>query len=677
MNTRMSTARRAAATALAATVALTLAATAAASPTPRPTEAERTGAEPTASPAVGASAPTGGTAGPRAVPMARDGRQVLALQRVVGQPSAPLGELVSGAVAVGPRIAVLGVTWRRGSGTPEAVQWRTTDRGASSPGAWHDLELDDHGPDPGSEEARKALPAGTGPLVLVDAASVEVRLLEPKGSAVSEAAVELIDPGAAPASAQRVTSSAAGGSATSAVVSAEAPPRGFAVQPTILRRAVWGADETLMPAPPQYGSLKGAVVHHTASSNSYLSTDVPAILRGIQRYHVLTQGWNDIGYQFLIDKWGRIWEGRAGGIDKPVTGAHAPGANTWSVGISLIGDYRSTEPATAAVTAYQRLIAWKARVHQFRPSGLANFGGVRSNAISPHRVWYSTTCPGDRLYLRLPTIRSGAAALVAGLPALTLPRDMDNALDNDVLYTDDTGVLGYAFTEGDGALRSPKPIEGSAWRGVDLTTVVGDWNGDGAVDLVARMPSTGELRLYAGTGYPSVRAAVAIGTGWNAIDRLVGIGDLTADGRPDLLATMAGTGELRVYPGTGTGGFQRPRTIGSGWGAVRLMSAVGDWNGDGYVDLLAVLTNGSARVYLGTNLGTLPRTVTLPDDWSTVTMVAGLGDSDGDGRVDVLVRDGTGHLRIGASTAVPSAIRWIEQTPEVDLEWADKSFFGG
>ena len=79
-------------------------------------------------------------------------------------------------------------------------------------------------------------------------------------------------------------------------------------------------------------------VHHTDTPNGYTLDDVPAILRSIQTYHVRSNGWNDIGYNFLVDAYGRIFEGRAGGIDRPVIGAHTGGFNTGSVGIAVLGD---------------------------------------------------------------------------------------------------------------------------------------------------------------------------------------------------------------------------------------------------------------------------------------------------------------------------------------------------
>ena len=110
-------------------------------------------------------------------------------------------------------------------------------------------------------------------------------------------------------------------------------------QPPIVTRAGWGAVESMKRAEPHYAAAVHMVfIHHTDTPNGYAPDDVPAIIRSIYTYHVRSNGWNDIGYNFLVDAYGRIFEGRAGGIDKPVIGAHTGGFNTGSVGIAVIGN---------------------------------------------------------------------------------------------------------------------------------------------------------------------------------------------------------------------------------------------------------------------------------------------------------------------------------------------------
>ena len=143
-------------------------------------------------------------------------------------------------------------------------------------------------------------------------------------------------------------------------------------QPAIISRAGWGADESLNRAPPRYADAVHMVfVHHTDTPNGYAAADVPAIIRSIYTYHVRSNGWNDIGYNFLVDAYGRVFEGRAGGIDRPVIGAHTMGFNTGSVGIAVIGNGALAPLTTATRDALTSLIAWRLDLAHVDPLGHA------------------------------------------------------------------------------------------------------------------------------------------------------------------------------------------------------------------------------------------------------------------------------------------------------------------
>ncbi|MDX3415607.1 peptidoglycan recognition protein [Streptomyces sp. MD20-1-1] len=192
-------------------------------------------------------------------------------------------------------------------------------------------------------------------------------------------------------------------------------------RPAIVTRRGWGADESLREKSFVYTStVKAAFVHHTASGNNYSCSQVPSLIRGFYRYHTRSLGWRDIGYNFLVDKCGRIYEGRAGGVAKPVKGAHTMGFNSKTTGIAVIGSYGSKKPSSKAVKAVARLTAWKLGLHGMNPkkkTSLTSGGGnlyakgkkVKMKVISGHRDGFNTSCPGGKLYKKLSTVRSKAA----------------------------------------------------------------------------------------------------------------------------------------------------------------------------------------------------------------------------------------------------------------------------
>ena len=192
------------------------------------------------------------------------------------------------------------------------------------------------------------------------------------------------------------------------------------VTPPIVPRSSWGADEKIRRGPPSYAAdVRIAIVHHTAGRNGYTRAEAAAIVKGIQLFHVQGNGWNDIGYNFLVDRFGTIYEGRYGGIDRNVVGAHALGFNTGSVGIALLGTYEDSAPSAAAQDAIARLIGWRLDLAHVDPTAFLTFisGGseryasglpVLLNAVSGHRDTGFTACPGDVLYARLGAVASAA-----------------------------------------------------------------------------------------------------------------------------------------------------------------------------------------------------------------------------------------------------------------------------
>ncbi len=186
-----------------------------------------------------------------------------------------------------------------------------------------------------------------------------------------------------------------------------------APKPYIYSRAQWGANEKMREqTAPEYGTVKTGFVHHTVNANNYTAAQVPALLRGIYAYHTQSRGWRDIGYNYLVDRFGRIWEGRWGGVDRAVVGAHTLGYNEVSFAMSAIGNFDIAQPPQAVLDAYARLFAWKLSLYNI-PANQTNIlvKGRRLNAINGHRDVGQTACPGRYLYAKIPWIRTKARAI--------------------------------------------------------------------------------------------------------------------------------------------------------------------------------------------------------------------------------------------------------------------------
>jgi hypothetical protein len=212
-----------------------------------------------------------------------------------------------------------------------------------------------------------------------------------------------------------------------------APPRTLSIAsaPPIVPRLSWGANESIRRAGPYFADgLRFAVVHHTAGSNTYTRAESAAIARGIQVYHVKANGWNDLGYNFLVDKYGQVFEGRFGGVERNVVGAHAEGFNTGSVGVAVMGTYTGSGITAAARDSLAQLLAWRLDVAHVDPLSTLSWpsGGnarfprgvpVFLRAVSGHRDTGFTACPGNALYAQLNDIAGRIGQI--GLPKLYAP----------------------------------------------------------------------------------------------------------------------------------------------------------------------------------------------------------------------------------------------------------------
>ena len=175
------------------------------------------------------------------------------------------------------------------------------------------------------------------------------------------------------------------------------------------------------------GGVKYAVVHHTTNSNTYAASDVPAMMASMYTYHTGTNRWCDLGYNFVIDRFGRIWEGRSGGVTKAIVGGHAQGFNTGSVGVSFLGQYEpgasptSAAPSSAALTAASKIPTGSASVTSGGSNKWPKGTVLTLPRVIGHRDVGQTACPGQNVYAKLPNIRLSAKTYQGGSTTTTAP----------------------------------------------------------------------------------------------------------------------------------------------------------------------------------------------------------------------------------------------------------------
>ncbi|MBI2305145.1 MAG: N-acetylmuramoyl-L-alanine amidase [Chloroflexi bacterium] len=179
-------------------------------------------------------------------------------------------------------------------------------------------------------------------------------------------------------------------------------------QPAIISRAGWGADESYRfyggteVWPPIYAPVRVAINHHTVTAND--DPNPAATVRAIYYYHAVTLGWGDIGYNYLVDRFGNIYEGRYGGDD--VAGGHAYDHNTGSVGTAALGTYASQEVSPQLLNSVANLLAWVSYRKGINPMGYTYFIDKTVPNVMGHQDVNLTSCPGATYYEQMPSLRS-------------------------------------------------------------------------------------------------------------------------------------------------------------------------------------------------------------------------------------------------------------------------------
>jgi hypothetical protein len=326
-------------------------------------------------------------------------------------------------------------------------------------------------------------------------------------------------------------------------------------EPQIIRREQWGASACPPRATPEYGQVKLAFIHHTVSANDYGPQDSAAMVLAICRYHRNSNGWNDIGYQFVVDKYGQIFEGRAGGIDKAVVGAQAQGYNDQSTGIANLGTFSTAGQTDAGLAALARLPSWKLAIHGVPPQGkvVVRSGGgplnrysagtsVTLDTISGHRDADATACPGDGLYAQLPRLR----AMVT--PDPRAPADLSLASPRSHIPYGRKARVEGSLESADGAPQTGQGVRIKAFSPVGTARTVGELATDakGRFETAIRMPFNRTVRAEFG-GSPALRPT-------SSIPLHIGV-------RPRMTASAPGLGARALPPGARVrvSGRVRPR----------------------------------------------------------------------------------------------------------------------
>jgi hypothetical protein len=558
----------------------------------------------------------------------------------------------------------IGVTWAHGYDVPQAAL-RVVARTRTATGwtRWSDVPYDpEHGPDPGSAEARQARP-GTEPVLVGKVADVQVRVVS-RRPLPPDMKLAVIAPGRAPQSKEERpaidTSTMDGNDGTDSVAEAAAVDEAaraaaasgspdaarlaaavFTPQPVIFSRKQWGADEKIREKSSlHYGDVHAGFVHHTVNANDYTRAEVPGILRSIYAYHVKSRGWSDIGYNFLVDRFGRIWEGRYGGVDRPVVGAHTLGYNDDSFAMSAIGNYQVAKPSAAMIQAYAALYAWKLSLHGVDAASTRQWVTKRwFEAINGHRDAAATLCPGQYLYDKLPRIRKLAAAAQRGWAGRQLDSNLASTPEPDLVLRRASDGEAFVVPTG-GLIHFPAATTvATGVSGATRLAVTRDVTGDGRPDLLVRR-SDGSVEVRPGTSTGTFGAASRTITAFRGLDRLIAPGDVTGDGRADLAARNPATGALVVFRQKPGGGFHRVRS-GGGWGAYDLIAAAGDLDGDGRADLVARDGQGHLWLRPGRGSARFGAAVAIPGSFGKYDVIAAAGDLSHDGHADLLARERT------------------------------------
>ncbi|MEU6063157.1 MULTISPECIES: FG-GAP-like repeat-containing protein [Streptomyces] len=520
----------------------------------------------------------------------------------------------------GVQVRLVNADGTEAGGQPAGMDVRLLDPGTDPKGATEPAAFAEETTAPATDSAAPTdTPAPTDSPLPTDSPAETVTPSDPPVPTDSPSG----SPSDSPSASVSDSASASGSSSASPSPSSTVPaPRPSTVaKPPIITQEEWGAS-TDYNGTPEYGTeIKAAVIHHTGvdSDNKLSCAESRARMRTIQQEH-FARGYFDVGYNFVVDRCGQIFEGRSGGADLPVIGAHDIGFNTNTVGISYIGNYMSAQPSRAALDSIARIVAWKFGMYGVDPTGKVTLtsgsaAGVDGNKVAKgtsitlprvfgHRDTNSTACPGDNLYKKLPLIaalaktpgvshalrtsdynRDGITDLVAGTPKANSVTVVPGGVDGPVkaskvtLTQNSPGVPGSSET-------------GDAFG---TSTSWGDVNGDGYADLAIGAPGEDDTSGNADRGAVTVLYGPGLNSGFTyttsgvtaagaKLGSTVTVGDFNGDGKADVFS--AGTGKGGNWNVRLTGGATTSGSVTTATGSVAYLdAATGDFNRDGYADV--------------------------------------------------------------------------------------------
>ena len=355
--------------------------------------------------------------------------------------------------------SIVGLTWQ--GAIPAGTTFTARVREAGKWSAWNELHYsDDHGVNENSAEAKKAR-SGTDPLMTAVADGIEINMINRSGKKPKDLKVELIGSDSTSQDRALLTKVRTANSIRTLDGSSVTPAGGVVPRPNIVTRAQWGADETWRDPVPKMGTtIVAGFIHHTASTNNYSPEQAPAQMRALYAYYTKSLKYADMAYNFLVDQYGTVYEGRnactygdvnpCDGPSLPGIGAHTAGLNVNTFAISAIGNYDTKAPSNpgAMVESIASLMAWKLAPYGLDPnanasmvssdtSGLSKYSSgmtAVTPVISGHRDVGKTACPGRYLYPLIPQVRARATELLAPVihGVSVVPKFVDNSTPTPV-----------------------------------------------------------------------------------------------------------------------------------------------------------------------------------------------------------------------------------------------------